>query len=340
MNTISGTVWPDTNGDGEQAESGVFAGVTIELRDEDGNVIQSTQTDNDGNYSFTNLPDGIYVVAVTDEDNVLGGYEHTDSPNGASDTSDQTSKDDTGYRVDLDSAGASATPVTDTTGDFGYMPTITNPISLGMFSTSMVNGVVEIEWATQTEVANLGFNIYGMSSEGWIQLNDTLVISEGDSVAVQNYSISIDTGAKVFAVSDIDLNGKETLHGPYHLGQTYGTISERRAIDWQAEQAEREAKRASRMEQRKAQQRRQIERRNLKRRANEQETSMINKLIGSSVAAILSVVAPTAHAAQSDGSPGEDVVNLRTTEAGIHRLTAESLSGFGLEGARLLILQL
>ena len=85
-NTIMGTVWPDTDGDGQLAEAGRFEGVTVELRDEDGNIIQTTTTDINGDFSFTNLPDGIYTVVITDEDNVLNGFEHTDSPNGASDT--------------------------------------------------------------------------------------------------------------------------------------------------------------------------------------------------------------------------------------------------------------
>ena len=79
---------------GEQAEAGSFGGVTIEVRDQDGDVIPIVTTDSNGDYEVTNLPDGIYTVVVTDEDNVLNGFEHTDSPNGLSDTSDETSKDD------------------------------------------------------------------------------------------------------------------------------------------------------------------------------------------------------------------------------------------------------
>jgi len=48
QNTITGTVWNDVDGNGSQEESGGFGGVTIELRDANGNVIASTVTDGNG----------------------------------------------------------------------------------------------------------------------------------------------------------------------------------------------------------------------------------------------------------------------------------------------------
>jgi len=233
-NSIEGTVWSDSDGDGEQVETGTFEGVTVELRDPDGNVIASTLTDVNGDYSFTGLPDGIYVVVVTDEDNVLNSYEHTDSPNGTSDTSDQTSKDDTGYTVDLDSGNNDSDPVIDVTGDFGYMPVVTNPISLASFKAEKSGSQVTIRWTTQTEVGNLGFYIYAQQNGEWIRISDSLIPSQGDSTQVQSYSQTFVSRATYFAISDIDLYGKETLHGPFKLGQQHGIESERKPIDWQS----------------------------------------------------------------------------------------------------------
>jgi len=195
-----------------------------------------------------NLPDGMYTVVVTDDDNVLNGFEHTDSPNGLSDTSDETSKDDTGYVVDLDSAGVSDTPVTDVTGDFGYKPVITNPISLGSFSAKAQGDNVLIEWRTQTEVGNLGFYIYARVDGQWQRLNETLIIGQGDSVHLQEYVLTVQTEATVFALSDIDLTGKETMHGPFNLGGEYGSVGERQRIEWDAEQQERESKQQKRQQ--------------------------------------------------------------------------------------------
>ncbi len=42
------------------ARSGWFQGVTVVLRDANGDIVATTTTDASGNYSFTNLPDGTY----------------------------------------------------------------------------------------------------------------------------------------------------------------------------------------------------------------------------------------------------------------------------------------
>ncbi len=260
-NSLSGTLWSDANGDGMFTEAGVFSGVTIEVRDQDGNVIQTVVTDSDGNYAVNNLPDGVFTVVVTDDDNVLNGFEHTDSPNGSSDTTDNTSKDDTGYVVDLDSSGTSSTPVADSTGDFGYQPSITNPISLGSFRAESSGDNVTFVWRTQTEVANLGFYLYANQNGEWVLLNPDLILGQGDSVQVQEYRFTVETTANMFALSDVDLTGKETLHGPFEVDTTHGVIGDRQSIDWNAERSEREAKELKRTEMKMRQQRKRSQKR-------------------------------------------------------------------------------
>lgn len=75
-NSVSGTIWRDTDADGllEVAETGRFNGVTVVLRDANGNIIAATTTDVNGDYSFTNLPNGSYTVDVSDDANLLNGY--------------------------------------------------------------------------------------------------------------------------------------------------------------------------------------------------------------------------------------------------------------------------
>ncbi len=77
--SISGSLWEDTNADGtfDASETDIFAGVTVNLYDADGNVIATTVTDASGNYSFDNLPPGIYTVSVDDTDESLLGYWHS-----------------------------------------------------------------------------------------------------------------------------------------------------------------------------------------------------------------------------------------------------------------------
>ncbi len=76
-NTIAGTVWNDPNADGLLTEPGVYGGVTVVLKDGNGNIVATTVTDGSGNYVFTGLPDGTYTVDVTDVANVLNGLWHS-----------------------------------------------------------------------------------------------------------------------------------------------------------------------------------------------------------------------------------------------------------------------
>ncbi|MGD0877316.1 MAG: sortase [Anaerolineales bacterium] len=73
-NSISGTVFNDTNANGVQdtGEPGI-PGVTVTLYDQNNNVVATTTTAADGSYSFTNLQPGVYTVVETN----LSGYVST-----------------------------------------------------------------------------------------------------------------------------------------------------------------------------------------------------------------------------------------------------------------------
>ncbi len=79
LTSISGNVSEDTNGDGV-GDQGI-SGVTINLRDSAGNVIDTDVTDSNGNYSFTDLPAGDYLV----EQSQPGGYDSVSDEDGSSD---------------------------------------------------------------------------------------------------------------------------------------------------------------------------------------------------------------------------------------------------------------
>ena len=65
LGSIDGYVWTDTNGNGQPdpGETGI-ANVIITLIDENGNTVATTTTNDDGQYSFTNIPEGNYTVVV------------------------------------------------------------------------------------------------------------------------------------------------------------------------------------------------------------------------------------------------------------------------------------
>jgi hypothetical protein len=85
--TIGDLVWEDADKDGLKGGSEFgLDGVTLVLyRDLDGDgvldpedgVLGRTTTSGGGAYAFPNLPNGDYIVEVTDENNVLDGYTQT-----------------------------------------------------------------------------------------------------------------------------------------------------------------------------------------------------------------------------------------------------------------------
>ena len=63
--SITGTVWNDENKDWEMGKNEKkIRGVKIELYNEDKEKIATTQTNNEGNYSFSNLDENLYIVKV------------------------------------------------------------------------------------------------------------------------------------------------------------------------------------------------------------------------------------------------------------------------------------
>ena len=108
-NSLSGTVYRDDsrNGDQDGTEPG-YSGVTVQLLDKDGQVIATTTTDANGNYSFSKLPDGTYSVKVV-KDGELADTEQTEDPD--------ATKDNASEPVTLGEDNPSKDHI-----DFGYVP--------------------------------------------------------------------------------------------------------------------------------------------------------------------------------------------------------------------------
>ena len=85
--TIGDEIYLDLDADGlRDANEPGIAGVTVVLRNSGGNVIASTITDGNGNYSFPGLPDGTYSVTVTDTAGILADTPtNTGDPDGGFD---------------------------------------------------------------------------------------------------------------------------------------------------------------------------------------------------------------------------------------------------------------
>ena len=88
-NSISGTIYRDDNRSNSHngGEAG-YPAQTVQLLDKDGQVIATTTTDANGNYSFDNLPDGTYSVKVV-KDGALTDLEQTEDPDGTKDSTSE-----------------------------------------------------------------------------------------------------------------------------------------------------------------------------------------------------------------------------------------------------------
>jgi hypothetical protein len=91
-------------------------------------------------------------------------------------------------------------------------------VDLASFSAEADAGGVALAWATVAEIDNAGFNLYRANSPlgPWTQINDGLIVAEGDVFSGASYSY-VDTpgyGTFYYQLEDVDFYGVSTLHGP------------------------------------------------------------------------------------------------------------------------------
>jgi large repetitive protein len=115
---LSGRVYAETDNDGllEAGETPI-AGATVELRTAAGVVIGTTTTNSAGEYTFTDLPAGSYVVIETQPSGYTDGKEKPGTGTTSSTTNDQ-------INVTLPAGGASIT------NDFAEVPPALAPVKI------------------------------------------------------------------------------------------------------------------------------------------------------------------------------------------------------------------
>ena len=93
-------------------------------------------------------------------------------------------------------------------------------ISLTSFTATPKAGKVIIQWNTEAEIDNAGFNIYRATAEDgeYEKINDALIAAEGSPTQGASYEF-IDSGLRngktyYYKLEDIDNNGISTFHGP------------------------------------------------------------------------------------------------------------------------------
>ena len=119
--------------------------------------------------------------------------------------------------------------------------TTTVPITLGFFSSRLVRSAIgsglHLEWQTESETANMGFNILAIepNSGSKFQLNESLVPSKViNSLSATDYQLSVDApfdGALII-IQDVDVYGNTEDHGPFMIGESVGKRAVANKIDW------------------------------------------------------------------------------------------------------------
>jgi hypothetical protein len=93
-------------------------------------------------------------------------------------------------------------------------------INLTSFTATPKFSKVIIQWSTETEIDNAGFNLYRAESEdgAYIKINASLIPAQGSSTQGAAY-VFTDRNVQnrktyFYKLEDIDLNGQSTMHGP------------------------------------------------------------------------------------------------------------------------------
>ncbi|MBL4660891.1 MAG: DUF11 domain-containing protein [Alcanivoracaceae bacterium] len=233
LNGISGTVWSDNDGNGlltdgalgttDETANGIV-NVTIVLTDGNGSVLGTQTTDANGDFSFSSMPDGTYIVFVSDANNELANFTHTDGPNANDNNIDNNSQDDSGYSVTMFGG------IINETADFGYKPILTTPITLASFKAvyDQNTGHTNIIWSTLTETGNIGFELYNQVGGIWLKANEKIIASKHVyKTGLTKYEYIYEGEYhRQWAIVDIDIKGKRQSHGVFEINQLYGEDSE------------------------------------------------------------------------------------------------------------------
>ena len=93
-------------------------------------------------------------------------------------------------------------------------------IELSLFTAKASNGRVKLEWVTESEIENAGFNIWRAEAEDgeYVKLNDEIIPAKGSATKGAKY-VFTDNIAKnrmtyFYKLQDIDVYGTSTFHGP------------------------------------------------------------------------------------------------------------------------------
>ncbi len=102
------------------------------------------------------------------------------------------------------------------------------PVELSLFEALAGDAVVKIVWKTESEVDNLGFNVYRSTTEdgNYIRINETLIESKGTPTTTTEYEF-VDNKVRngityYYKLEDVSLNGEKNITGPVSARPDFG----------------------------------------------------------------------------------------------------------------------
>ena len=132
-----------------------------------------------------------------------------------------------------------------------YGTLISTPVTLSAFRATAQGGGAAVVWSTVTELGNLGFNVYTEIDGNRVKVNHGLIPSKVvNSMSRQDYSYAAGAAGGRFWIEEVDVRGKTVLHGPFDLGQSYGSQSAAQPIPWGAIRSQHAGARAQAQQQR------------------------------------------------------------------------------------------
>jgi hypothetical protein len=93
-------------------------------------------------------------------------------------------------------------------------------ITLSAFNAIPKSNKVILQWSTESEIDNAGFNLYRSESENgnYTKINSSLIPAKGSSTQGASYEFTDNNVQNrktyYYKLEDIDLNGNSTMHGP------------------------------------------------------------------------------------------------------------------------------
>lgn len=212
--SLGNFVWLDINKNGIQdgGEAG-FGGVTVNLYNDSGTLINTMTTNSDGIYEFTNLRPGDYELAFI----APPGFVFTTQNQGNSEE-DSDPDPDTGVTIMITLPPGQ----TDLSWDAGLAPGAPTNAELRAFTATTSGNDVTLHWETISEIDNLGFNLWRSAQSGgdYERVNDTLIPSQALGTGGASYQFTeqdIADGRWYYKLESISATGQtDGWHGPIY----------------------------------------------------------------------------------------------------------------------------